>query len=68
MNICLHIFHTGICVKFLKLRCKRFKSYLFENQSLTFCIAFNQEAAKYANERISKTSIVDRGCKKIKNF
>ena len=39
MNIRLHIFHTGICAKFLKLRCKRFKSYLFDNQSLTFRIA-----------------------------
>ena len=50
MNIRLHIFHAGICAKFLKLRCKRFKSYLFDNQSLTFCIVFNREAAKYPKE------------------
>ena len=51
MNICLHIFHTGICAKFLKLRCKRFKSHLFDNQSLIFCIVFNREAAKYPKEK-----------------
>ena len=51
MNIRLHIFHADICAKFLKLRCKRFKSYLFDKQSLTFCIAFNREAAKYPKEK-----------------
>ena len=53
VNIRLHIFHTGIWAKFLKLRCKNFKSYLFDNKSLTFCIAFNREAAKYPNEKPS---------------
>ena len=35
-------FSHGICAKFLKLRCNRFKSYLFDNQSLTFCSFYSR--------------------------
>ena len=65
MNICLHIFHTGICAKFLKLQCKRFKSHLFDNQSLTFCIAFNPGSCKIPKRKTVNAFLKRQLCIKL---